>query len=291
MALKSSHITMNPGGSQGWGLFAPSSPVFLQRNLRLMQARRSQFKSTTIKKAPTDRSGRFRRSFRVRRRRSAFRAAGGAGGDKPWADPTCTKLNIYAPPPTMFKRTVGGAFTLAVSTGGAISVVFDPSGSYSLYQGSSTAAIAGVADWASLKAIYNQYRVRKVVMHWKFVTSGATVSSLDDDSVIMLERYNYEKAVTTPTLAGMIQLQNVQRKVFTAQHPVHTYTVYPKAMKTLENTGILSAQGLGIADMPWTNCESPCELFGYQFAFETSSNAYTTGQLDIEYDLEMRYNK
>lgn len=170
-------------------------------------------------------------------------------------------------------------------------MVFDPSGTYSLYQGSSGAAVAAVADWTSLKAIYNQYRVRKIVIHWKMVTNGATVSNLDDDSVSMLERYNYEKAITSPSLSGLGQLQNVQRKIFTAQHPVHTYVIYPKAMRTLENTGLLAAQGLGIGEMPWCNVESPCELFGYQWGFETSSNTYTSGYLDVEYDIEMRYNK
>lgn len=253
--------------------------------------RRSQFKSTALPVSTAAPRNKYKRVIRNRRRRFVG-VSTPVGGNLTVMDPTIVKLNRFKPAPVTFEKTSPAVFTLGPSTAAsAWSLIFDPSGTYNTFAGSSTGSLGTMPDWSSLTAIYNLYRVRKIVVTFRAETTGSTVSSLDDDSLGIVERYNYEKSVVTPTAAGISQLTEAQSKKFTSQHPQHQYTIYPKACYEVQNSAILASQGVSLMPQRWTDVNFPCQLYGFQWAMTNATNAQTQMYIDITYVVDFKYNK
>lgn len=292
---------MNPAGSPIRPRIsnpAPIRPSFLKRNLvKAMERRRSQFKSTTTRSVPYTRPAKYTRVVAAARRRRPARTRP-AGGNLSIIDPTVTKLNMFRLPSTTVVKTLRNVFGISAGTPAAAwSFIFDPSGDYAKYSGTSNGylgqggVLTPMPDWASFASIYNQYKVKKIIITWRFETTGATVSTLDDDSVGILERYNYEKSIVLPTANGLAQLTDCIRKRFTAQNPSHQYTIYPKVCYEVQNSAIVSPQGVNYRSPGWCDVNYPVQIYGYQFAMETPTNAYTQGYCDITYEVDFRYSK
>lgn len=254
-------------------------------------SRRSQFKSTAYRSRKMSRPDKYRRAIRNRTsyRRSRPRLALGQLGRM---DPTRSVLNTTTRAAAMFSRTVSGVawgFGSSSPSGANFILTFDPSGTYGTYSGSiGSGTLPAMPDWISIIGIFNEYRVKAIRLTWKAVTD--TETSLDTDSPTILERYNYRKSITSTTSAAMRQLVGTVRKTFTAANPLDTYTVYPKCIVELQNTGVLSAQGAEIRSHDWTDVNYPCQLYGYQAVLDEATDAHTTMLLDITYEVEFRYH-
>lgn len=267
------------------------SPPFLKRNLtKVMESRRSQFKSTATRSTPYARKPKYGRSYSNRRRRrpTFSRPLRGVG------DSSITMMNTGGSKYHTISRTVSAPFSINGVIAGTPgwTFIFDPSGTYSTFAGATAGALAAMPDWTSLVGIFDQYRVNYVKVRWSVVSTNASIP-VDDANVTMLSRYNYEAAVVTPTYSGMMNTSGVKRKAFCSQSPMLEDLVYPKYLLDVRNTGVLSAQGAAVAKpTEFLDVNNPCQLWGYQFVLGNGiPDATTKLWADIEYNVTFKYDK
>lgn len=224
----------------------------------------------------------FRRRRPMRRPARATRLLANA------ADPSVRILNPLRPRSARVQKTISETLTYGQNITGVTPLyafIFDPSGTY----GNASTAGTGLAmpDWSSYAAIYDQYRVNSITLVFRFhdVTAGATIQ------FPLWIRYNYDFAVSVPTMTGAMQLSRVMQKEFSAEHLVQKYKFYPKVAIVQENGAIFSSSSLKVTKQGWTDVDRPCELWGIQFASDQALTGNQHIYFSIIYDVSFRYTR
>jgi len=170
------------------------------------------------------------------------------------------------------------------------SVQFDPAGSFGTYSGTVSVngtfvgAPAPVVDWGSLIRLYSHYKVTKIVCKFTAQDTGSLISA----PPIIYMRYANVYPSVTPNISTVSEQRGWVRKTFTPEHPNFTYAFYPKVMMLADNIGVLATEARQPKNMPWTNCSTPVDLYGFQFIYQFPANTTTTDtfvNMDVEYHL------
>ena len=116
---------------------------------------------------------------------------------------------------------------------------------------------------------------------------------MDTDSPTIYLRYNNEylaPGTGTVTPLTMSEERGWVRKVFTAEHPDFTYSFYPKIMQLVDNAGVFSTESRVSKSMPWTNINTPVELYGMKVYTYWAGNPNNTYYMncDVLYHLEFK---
>ena len=198
------------------------------------------------------------------------------------------RLNTSSIKDTRVVRTIPYTATYGVNFSNispAAAFTFDPSGTY----GNTSVAGAGamMPDWDKLIALYNFYKVNKITITFRYANVGTAIGA-----VPMWMRYNYEKAVTVPTLSGMTSLANCEEAYFTNDSPLYSYSFIPMVEHIVDNSaGILSSDARAIKRHDWTDVNYPATLYGFQCLCSYLLNATQTLFFEITYDVSFRYSK
>lgn len=209
-------------------------------------------------------------------------------------DPTIRIINPFRPKPLMVQKTLTENQIVHFNASNVLyAFIFDPSGSYgNCSVGGSSIAMP---DWGQYTggvgtSLYNQYKVTKIKMTFRYLDTDGTSSTFG-----LWMRYNYDPLISTPTLAGVSQLNNVKFKTFTAQSPVCQYTVYPRVHYLVQGNPTLNTpltttqQSLRIAKMGWTDVNFPSQVFGMQIASAFALGAAQFLEVQVEYHVKFRY--
>lgn len=200
-------------------------------------------------------------------------------------DPTVRVTNVRREHPVRFVKTIDYNRTInyGVGTTPAQAFIFDPSGT----NGNTGVGLTpvGLTDWASLTALYDQYKVNWIKMTFTWTNSGGGTCPL-------YIRYNYDPDVTVPTFAGMAQLANLTEKSFTNVSPKFTYIFKPVEMALVDNfTSGIATEGRAPREHQWTDVTYPVELWGCQlmtnFALVAGMNLF----FEIEYDVSFKSSR
>lgn len=177
-------------------------------------------------------------------------------------------------------------------------LVFDPAGVLGNFTGTVSAAgsllgSSALSEWSAYSLLYTQYKVKKI--HLKF-NCYSDKNNLDNEPPIMYIRYQKEwisnpgtpNQVTPGILA---EQRNVVKKVFTSQHPDFEYSFYPKVARLDDAGGTgVSTDSRVLKAMPFTNCNSPVDLWGVEIYVYWPGSATNNAviQMDVQYDMEFK---
>lgn len=161
----------------------------------------------------------------------------------------------------------------------------DPSGSWGTFSGLTNSASmvpAKIPQWDAYKGLYQKYKVTKVTLKW---TAYDGTSTLDDASPHLAVRYNDDYTATLPTWTDVATERNWIRKTFTAEHPTFQYSFYPKVMAMADNVNVLATDSRIPKKMPWTDVDTPVELFGFKYLINNNQGNSTRVNCDIFYTI------
>lgn len=215
----------------------------------------------------------------------------------PGKAPSC---RVIKQPAIFYPYTLGspGSNALQFSAGATAitafgSLQFDPSGAFGTYSGNvnSSGTFIGVPapilDWGSLIRLYSHYKVHKIVCRFTAQDTGTLISS----PPIIYVRYANVYPSVVPNISTVSEQRGWVRKTFTPEHPNFTYSFYPKVMALVDNIGVLATEARCPKSMPWTNCTTPVDLYGFQFIFQFPANTSTTDtfvNMDVEYHMSFK---
>lgn len=216
--------------------------------------------------------------------RKPRRALSAVGAPSQPSDPSLRVMNCRLPFMRL-ERTLGSALTLSWSNQTPLSaLIFDPSGTY----GNTAAAIAPLAiqDWASLITVFDQYKVNRITCNFQYETQGAVLGP-----VPIVFNTNFERNVTVPTMAGILQTGQAVEKTFSPEHSRYTNTFVPKVNTFVDNSAVIASEGLAVHDMDWCDVNYPPQLYGLQLASSYALAATQFLFFEITYDISFRYSK
>lgn len=192
----------------------------------------------------------------------------------------------YQPTPPNTNATDGvNAFQVAVSSNSNVITTVDPSGSWGAFSGNGTVIPRGPAKipgWDAYKGLYQKYKVTKVTLKWSAYDGS---SSLDDATPTLHVRYNDDYTASAPNWTDVATERGWIKKQFTPEHPNFTYSFYPKVMKLVDNVNILATEARAPVPMPWTDVDTPVELYGFKCLVNNSGSATTRVNCDITYTI------
>ena len=222
------------------------------------------------------------------------------------ADTTVTKLNPGKPKiisvikslkinaDAVESSAATNGFTIK-STGTAatyqVNMVFDPAGSFgnnsgpiNTTVGTGSLVAAAIPEWSSYAALYSRYKVKKVHLHFKCVSTASLTLAVTSPTLYI--RYLNEYNPSSISLITISEERNWIRKVFTPEQPDFKYSFYPKCMALNDNINILSTDSRLPVSMRMTSVSTPVELYGVSIyvAIPTNSLQWVI-QCDVTYDI------
>ena len=222
------------------------------------------------------------------------------------ADTTVTKLNPGKPriisvikslkinADAVESSAATNGFTIK-STGTAatyqVNMVFDPAGCFGNNSGPINTSVgtgslvaAAIPEWSSYAALYSKYKVKKVHLHFKCVSTASLTLAVTSPTLYI--RYLNEYNPSSVSLITISEERNWVRKVFTPEQPDFKYSFYPKCMALNDNVNILSTDSRIPVSMKFTSTSTPVELYGASIyvAIPTNSLQWVI-QCDVTYDM------
>jgi len=210
-----------------------------------------------------------------------------------------TYRNVNPGRPHKFCKTIFN--TLIVAGAGATlagNTAFNMDGS----NAANFASGYSLPDLASMQALFRSFRIKKVVLTWRFPQLETTDTAQLPE---LYHRYNYDPNVIITTGAGVTQFdgwENMKTHRFTNEAPLCEYVIYPKVMKPLyAYTGVATSLGFGLGagagPQPWldfsdnsaTGVPSGAGVPYYGYAYYISNlPSGTSLRLDTEFHFECK---
>lgn len=204
--------------------------------------------------------------------------------------------------------TTPGVFNISASSNGGVTgfMVFDPSGantsSYYIAEAISSVPVqfatpmnsgGSTSGWNSLKAVFDQYRLNKIVITITSASAPGSYGTLDDQ-VSVYGRHVYDPEFSyvggsTPNSRTLLAMTKVKRHIFTLERPTVTYVVYPRVL--MQANRVVAGSGYSdswrIAKPAWFNMSDPACFYGFAFYIpDLAANCQVI--TDITYDIAFR---
>lgn len=225
---------------------------------------------------------RYRRRFTLfgRSRRGTY----SRGATAQLQDPSIRVRNPRRDPVyrTQISIATPNTFSFTNVSGISFAAIFDPSGTFG--NTNAVGAPLQVPNWTSLKQIFDQYKVNKIIVNFRYLNQSGGIPG----PVPLLVRYNYDKSITAPSVASMMASTRVVDKMFSADNCQLTYSFYPKVNYLVDNESALATDGRSVQSMDWVDMDYPVELLGLMMANGYALTADQFIQTSITYDISFR---
>lgn len=149
-----------------------------------------------------------------------------------------------------------------------------------------TYALSQLPSYTEFTALYDQYRIKKILVTWYPSSDGDTSSYVGVTNAPMFHAYrDYDDSSAPTTLADMMQRQGVFTRKF--NKPI-SMTIAPRTLATVSG---VSGAGVG-SRTQWLDCaDSSLTHYGIKWAISANPAATNTFYYNIRYKFFLEFKE